>query len=119
MSQYVQVQVAVDDRAKAAELAESAIRARLAACAQIVGPVTSVYRWKGEVETAEEYLLIIKTTRERSGELTEHIRRAHPYETPEILRLPVEGGLDAYLRWIDEETWREPEGDPARPPGVT
>ncbi|MET8156186.1 divalent-cation tolerance protein CutA [Sphaerisporangium sp. NPDC005289] len=110
MSEYVQVQVAVDERAKAAELAASAVRARLAACVQIVGPVTSVFRWKGEVETAEEYLLLIKTTRERSGELSEHIRRAHPYETPEIILLPVEGGLPAYLRWIDEETSPDPEG---------
>ncbi|MFB9251528.1 divalent-cation tolerance protein CutA [Sphaerisporangium melleum] len=104
MTQYVQVQVAIDDRAKAAELAGSAVRARLAACAQIVGPITSVYRWKGEVEAAEEFLLLVKTTRERSAELTEHLRRAHPYETPEIICLPIEGGLDAYLSWIGEET---------------
>jgi periplasmic divalent cation tolerance protein len=111
MPDYVQVQVAVDDRAKAVELARSAVVARLAACVQIVGPVTSTYRWKGEVETAEEFLLLIKTTRERSGELAEHIRREHPYETPEIITLPVEGGLDAYLRWIDEETRPDPGGD--------
>ncbi|GAA3831282.1 divalent-cation tolerance protein CutA [Sphaerisporangium flaviroseum] len=104
MPEYVQVQVAIDDRAKAAELARSAVSARLAACAQIVGPVTSTYRWKGQVETAEEFLVLVKTTRERSVELVDHIRREHPYETPEIISLPVEGGLDAYLHWIDEET---------------
>ncbi|MEV6982597.1 divalent-cation tolerance protein CutA [Sphaerisporangium sp. NPDC051017] len=104
MPEYVQVQVAVDDRATAAALARSAVEARLAACAQIVGPMTSVYRWKGEIEAAEEFLLLVKTTRERSGELTEHIRRGHPYETPEIIALPIEGGLGAYLRWIGEET---------------
>ncbi|WP_248961871.1 divalent-cation tolerance protein CutA [Sphaerisporangium perillae] len=111
MPQYVQVQVAVDDHATAAELARSAVSARLAACAQIVGPITSTYRWKGRVETAEEFLLLMKTTRERSGELAEHLRQAHPYETPEIICLPVEGGLDAYLHWIDEETRPGPEGD--------
>ncbi|WP_405144783.1 divalent-cation tolerance protein CutA [Sphaerisporangium sp. NBC_01403] len=111
MPDYVQVQVAVEDRDKAAELARSAVSARLAACVQIVGPVTSTYRWKGAVETAEEYLLLIKTTRERSAELAEHIRREHPYETPEIISLPVEGGLPAYLHWIDEETRPGPGGD--------
>ncbi|MEU8269887.1 divalent-cation tolerance protein CutA [Sphaerisporangium sp. NPDC049002] len=111
MPDYVQVQIAVEDRDKAAELARSAVSARLAACAQIVGPVTSTYRWKGAVETAEEYLLLIKTTRDRSVELTEHIRREHPYETPEIISLPVEGGLGAYLHWIDQETRPGPEGE--------
>ncbi|GII61290.1 divalent cation tolerance protein [Sphaerisporangium krabiense] len=110
MPGYVQVQVAVDDRAKAAELARSAVGARLAACAQIVGPVTSVYRWKGELETAEEFLLLVKTTRERAEALTELIRRDHPYETPEIITLPVDGGLGAYLRWIDEETGSSASG---------
>ncbi|MDH2423947.1 divalent-cation tolerance protein CutA [Sphaerisporangium sp. TRM90804] len=104
MPEYVQVQVAVDDRAVAGALARSAVAARLAACAQIVGPITSVYRWKGVVETAEEFLLLMKTTGERSGELTEHVRREHPYETPEIISLPVTGGLGAYLEWISEET---------------
>jgi periplasmic divalent cation tolerance protein len=110
MPEYVQVQVAVDDRDKAAELAKSVVSARLAACAQIVGPITSTYRWKGRVETAEEFLLLMKTTRERSEELTEHVRREHPYETPEIISLPVESGLGAYLRWIDEETVPGPAG---------
>ncbi|RCG27839.1 divalent-cation tolerance protein CutA [Sphaerisporangium album] len=108
MPEYVQVQVAVDGRATAAALARSVVSAGLAACAQAVGPMTSVYRWKGEIETAEEFLLLVKTTRERSGELIEHIRREHPYETPEIIALPVVGGLGAYLRWIDEETARVP-----------
>jgi periplasmic divalent cation tolerance protein len=113
----VQIQVAVDDRAVAAGLAGSAISARLAACAQIIGPVTSTYRWNGAIETAEEFLLLFKTTRQLSDELTEHIRREHPYQTPEIISLPVEGGLAAYLRWIGAETRHGPADRAAKADG--
>lgn len=117
MPGYVQVQVAVGDRSVAEAIARVVVSAGLAACAQIVGPVTSVYRWKGEMETAEEHLLLVKSTRERSAALTARIRAEHPYETPEIIVLPVEGGLDAYLRWIEAETRATSARDPREPSG--
>ncbi|WP_055479519.1 divalent-cation tolerance protein CutA [Sphaerimonospora mesophila] len=104
MRDYVQVQVAIDDRDRAASLARSVVEARLAACAQLVGPIVSTYWWEGRVETAEEFLLLLKTTGDSVDRLTEHIRAEHPYETPEIVALPIEGGLTAYLDWIASET---------------
>lgn len=106
MAEYVQVQVTVDDRDKAASLARSAVEARLAACVQLVGPITSTYWWEGRIESAEEFLLLLKTTGALADRLTEHIRAEHPYDTPEIITLPIEGGLAAYLSWINEETQR-------------
>ncbi|GIH70420.1 divalent-cation tolerance protein CutA [Sphaerimonospora thailandensis] len=107
MAEYVQVQVTIDDREQAASLARSAVEARLAACAQLVGPITSTYRWEGRIETAEEFLLLLKTAGGLADRLTEHIRAEHPYDTPEIITLPIDGGLAAYLNWITEET-RQP-----------
>lgn len=104
MREYMQVQVTVDDRDKAASLARSAVEARLAACAQLVGPIVSTYWWEGQIETAEEFLLLLKTTGDSVDRLTEHIRSEHPYETPEIIALPIEGGLTTYLDWIASET---------------
>ncbi|WP_242454675.1 divalent-cation tolerance protein CutA [Bailinhaonella thermotolerans] len=101
---YVQAQVAVDSRERAAELARSAVEARLAACVQVVGPIVSTYRWQGAVETAEEYLLLAKTRADLSEALAEHIRAAHPYDVPEIITVPIEHGLPDYLAWIDAET---------------
>jgi periplasmic divalent cation tolerance protein len=66
------------------------------------GPVQSVYRWKGKVETTKEVLLLIKSTRKRFSALEREIRRLHSYETPEIIALPIVAGSRAYLRWIEE-----------------
>jgi periplasmic divalent cation tolerance protein len=93
-----------DSEAGARELARGAVEARLAACAQISGPVTSVYRWKGAVETAPEWQVLFKTTPARYAALEDHLRAVHPYETPEILATPVVRGSADYLRWVAEET---------------
>ena len=72
----------------------------LAACAQVVGPVSSVFWWQGEVESAGEWYCHLKTTVSRVDALMARIRELHPYETPEIVALPVTEGDEAYLRWI-------------------
>jgi periplasmic divalent cation tolerance protein len=69
-----------------------------------MSPCTSVYRWKGAVETAEEYPLFAKTTRDRYELLERVIRELHPYELPEIIAVPLAGGLPAYLQWVETET---------------
>jgi periplasmic divalent cation tolerance protein len=94
----------VDSREAAQRLARSAVEARLAACAQVVGPIESVYRWEGSLETATEWQLWFKTTDERYAELAAHLGERHSYDVPEILRLPVEAGAAAYLNWIRAET---------------
>jgi periplasmic divalent cation tolerance protein len=93
----------VPDRATAERIANLVIEQRLAACVNILACV-SVYRWKGAVQHDEEHPLLIKTTAERYAELEATVRAAHPYELPEIIAVPIERGLTAYLDWVAAET---------------
>lgn len=79
---------------------------RLAACCTLLPGCRSIYRWEGSVEQAEETLLLVKTTGERLSALTNRIAELHSYEVPEILAVPVETGLPAYLKWVVDETAR-------------
>ncbi len=101
---HLTVLTTTDSRSAAEALARSAVEARLAACAQIEGPVTSVYRWDGETQTDEEWRVLYKTTAARYDALETHIRAAHTYDTPEIIATAITGGSAAYLRWLEEET---------------
>lgn len=92
------------DAASARALAGTLVEARLAACVNILAPCRSVYRWQGRVEDAEEVPLLIKTTAERYAALAAAIRAGHPYELPEIVAVPIERGLPAYLDWVVAET---------------
>lgn len=100
MEGFIQVITATDKRENADHIARSLVEMRLAGCVQIVGPVTSIYRWKGAIETAGEWLCLIKTSAERYGAIEQAIRTLHPYETPEILALPVAAGSRDYLEWL-------------------
>jgi periplasmic divalent cation tolerance protein len=92
------------DRAAAEKLAAALIEQKLAACVNILAPCRSVYRWKGAVQHDEEHPLLVKTTAARYAALEAAIRAAHPYELPEIIAVPIERGLPAYLQWVDTET---------------
>lgn len=92
------------DRAAAERLADALIEKRVAACVNILAPCRSVYRWKGAVQHDEEHPLLIKTTSARYAALETAIRAAHPYELPEIIAVPIEGGLPEYLAWVGAET---------------
>ena len=92
------------DRDSAARLAHALVEKRLAACINILSSCRSIYRWKGKVEDAEEFPMLIKTTRSRYPELEAAIRAGHPYELPEIIAVPLAGGLPAYLEWVEAET---------------
>jgi len=92
------------DRAAAEKLAETLIGQRVAACVNILAPCRSVYRWKDAVQNEEEHPMLIKTTAERYAALEQAIRAAHPYELPEIVAVPIERGLPAYLEWVAAET---------------
>jgi len=92
------------DRAAAERLAALLIEQRLAACVNILAPCRSVYRWKGAVQREEEHPMLIKTTAERYPALEKVLREGHPYELPEIIAVPIERGLPAYLDWVAAET---------------
>ncbi|MFI1968926.1 divalent-cation tolerance protein CutA [Streptomyces cinnamoneus] len=102
--EYVTVMTTTDSEAAARHLAQSAVERRVAACAQIDGPVTSVYRWEGRIETAAEWRVLFKATAACYAVLEAHVTREHPYDVPEIIALPVVAGSDAYLAWLRQET---------------
>jgi periplasmic divalent cation tolerance protein len=101
---WLTVLTTTDAQEKAETLARGAVEARVAACAQIAGPVTSVHRWKGEIETAREWQVLFKTTDLRYAELEGYLREAHDYDTPEIIATPVVRGSAEYLEWLERET---------------
>jgi periplasmic divalent cation tolerance protein len=92
------------DRASAEKLADSLIEQRVAACVNILAPCRSVYRWKDAVQHDEEHPVLIKTSPDRYADLERAILAVHPYELPEIIAVPTERGLPAYLDWVQNET---------------
>jgi periplasmic divalent cation tolerance protein len=89
-------------REEAQQIARALVERRLAACVSLVGPIESIYRWKEGVESAPEWLLIIKTTAAAFPGVRGAIGELHSYELPECLLIPIEDGSPAYLRWIAE-----------------
>ena len=89
------------DRETAERVAGSLVSERLAACVSVVQGLTSFYEWEGEIQKDEEFLLLIKTRRERFDTLKDALLRLHPYELPELVGVALDTGLDGYLRWID------------------
>ncbi|GAA4224829.1 divalent-cation tolerance protein CutA [Actinomadura meridiana] len=85
-------------------MVRAAVEGHLAACAQISGPITSTYWWQGKLENDEEFLIVMKTTDERLDDLVTSVKANHSYDTPEIVAVPIVGGLGDYLTWIREET---------------
>jgi len=92
------------DRASAEKLAAALVEQRVAACVNVLAPCRSVYRWQGAVRHEEEHPVLVKTTSARYAALEAAIRALHPYELPEIVAVPIERGLPAYLEWLAAET---------------
>ncbi|MDD3352402.1 divalent-cation tolerance protein CutA [Zoogloea sp.] len=92
------------DADSARHIARQLIEGHLAACVNILPGCISVYHWKGQVEEAHEIPLLIKTTRERYPDLEAALLKAHPYELPEIVAIPLQQGLPGYLAWVAAET---------------
>lgn len=103
MSAHQIVSTTTDSRELADAIAAALIEQRLAACVQISGPLTSVYRWQGKVETSQEWLCTAKTTAERFEEVAAAIRQLHSYDEPEIIAVPIVAGSPGYLQWIEKE----------------
>jgi Uncharacterized protein involved in tolerance to divalent cations len=100
----VLVMTNLPDRPAAEGLADRLVADRLAACVNILAPCTSVYRWQGKLERAEEVPLLIKTPAALYGKVEQTIKECHPYELPEIVAVPLAAGLPAYLAWVAGET---------------
>lgn len=99
---FIVIITTCDSRDVLIKLAQGLVEKKLAACVQIVGPITSTYRWQGKVESADEWLCQIKTLNYLYQEVEREIISLHPYETPEIIALPVTLGSEPYLDWIKE-----------------
>jgi periplasmic divalent cation tolerance protein len=109
MTDKIVVLVTCGSMKEARSLAKAIVEARLAACVNVVtAPVESVYRWKGRVERAREYLLLIKTTRKRFAALRREIEQLHSYDVPEIIALPISMGSLGYLRWLSDSVRATP-----------
>jgi len=89
---------------KAAELAKALVGERLAACANLLPAIRSIYRWKGELQDENEVLVLLKTRAEHLERLKLRILELHPYEVPEVLAVPIEAGYQPYLDWLAGET---------------
>jgi periplasmic divalent cation tolerance protein len=98
--QIVEVRISAPDAAVAQALASGLVERRLAACAQVLGPISSTYWWEGAVETAQEHLVLAKTTAGRFEDIREHVRSEHPYDNPEILAVPVTAAAGPYAAWL-------------------
>jgi periplasmic divalent cation tolerance protein len=103
VDQFIQMITTTDDEELARRIADSLVEKRLAACVQILGPITSVYRWKGKTETTREWQCLVKTSIDRYGEVEAAIKAIHSYETPEIIALPITAGSLEYLGWLRGE----------------
>jgi periplasmic divalent cation tolerance protein len=104
MAALLEVRTTFPDIDKATEVARQLVSERLAACAQLVPGVTSIYRWEGMLRHDSEVLCLLKTGSERWIELRDRLTELHPYETPEILAVPVEHACIKYLTWVREAT---------------
>ena len=102
MADFLQVQTTTSSRAEAERISDAVIEKKLAACVQIVGPITSRYRWEGKVNRDEELLLIVKTRRSLFSGLQKRVAELHSYEVPEIIAIDIDRGSRAYLGFLNK-----------------
>jgi periplasmic divalent cation tolerance protein len=104
MSDYCLVYVTTSDKAEAVRLGRHAVERRLAACANVIPAMRAIYWWKGELQTSDEAVLVLKTRAALAGPLTQAIAELHSYECPCIVAFPIVEGHVPYLEWVAEET---------------
>src|SRR5262245_14557916 len=107
MPNHIQVITTTETKEDAQRIAAALVERRLAACVQVAGPITSTFRWEGEVQTATEWQCIAKTRAALYAGVEAAIRELHPYQVPEIVAMPIASGSEAYLEWIDAEVERK------------
>ena len=103
MSEKLVVLMTAGSQEEAERIAQALVAEMLAACVNLIPAVTSVYRWEGQVQSDQEWLLVAKSRRDVLDDLVRRVQALHSYDVPEIIALPLVGGSDAYLRWVDRE----------------
>ena len=103
-SEFIAILVTCGSEEEAVKIANALVEAHLAACVNLVAPIRSIYRWEGKIWDEKEWLLIIKTEKQRFQELEKKVKSLHSYSVPEIISLPITEGSSAYLNWIRENT---------------
>jgi len=104
MSEFIVVFVTCGSEEEALKIAHSLVEERIAACVNLVSPVRSIYRWEGKIWDEKEWILIVKTRKERFEELGRKVKSLHSYSVPEIIGLPIVEGSASYLKWLEEMT---------------
>ena len=104
MEEAIHVTTTADNQEIVKKIGRHLVEMRLASCAQIIGPITSIYWWKEKVEETEEWLCVIKSRQSLYEAIEREITRLHTYELPEIIALKIERGLPGYMKWIMDET---------------
>ena len=103
-TQILVIMVTVANQKEAVKIGKVVVKARLAACVNIIPAIQSIYRWNGKILKSQEVLLIFKSTKARYAVLEKAIKAIHTYDTPEIIALPVKEGMPQYIRWVCSET---------------
>ncbi|MER7500382.1 divalent-cation tolerance protein CutA [Nonomuraea pusilla] len=108
MTEFIEVRVTAPSREEAERICSAVVAERLASCAQITGLISSTYWWNDEIQQADEWMLLMKTTRVRFEDLAALVQELHSYEVPEIVAVPLVAGTGDYLEWIRRETSPRP-----------
>ncbi len=103
MVEHLQVFITLPDKKGAERLSQKLLEKRLAACIQVIGPITSHYWWQEKITHSKEWLCIAKTTRHCYHELEKTVQEFHSYEVPEIIALPITAGYQPYFKWLQQE----------------
>lgn len=98
---YTLIMVTTSSREEAEKIATTLLERKLIACANILGPVSSRFWWQGKIDSAEEYMIFMKTKRELFDQVADNVKQLHSYEVPEIIALPIVEGAKPYLEWIN------------------
>ena len=103
MTEFIQLFTTTEKKDDAEVISREIVEKRLAACAQVVGPIKSTYWWREKIEQTEEWLCIMKSRKDLYEELEKAIKSIHPYEVPEIVAVPIVSGSQSYLDWLEQE----------------
>jgi periplasmic divalent cation tolerance protein len=100
MTGYIQIQTTTGTKEEAEKIGRGLIEQGLAACFQVVGPITSIFKWQGKIDESQEYLCLIKTRKDLFDEVKTNIETNHSYEIPEVIATEIIDGSDKYLNWM-------------------